>query len=87
MKTLFRFVRPAMEWPLAWESMVLSPMRRRGPREHVEVPFRRCPHGGYFFDERCASPRLLNAWGILDGIPRCDDGWCRVAMRAWNRGQ
>lgn len=85
MTILFEFSRPAVEWPLVWEPMVLSPMHRCGPREDVEVPFRRCPHGGYFFDETCAPPRLLNAWGFFDS-PRCDSALCRAAVRAHHGG-
>ena len=79
-------VEPVTSWPLVWEPMVLEPMHGPGRRENVEVPFRRCPHGGYFMDEKACPPRLLNAWGVFD-LSGCDDGWCRVALRVHHRAR
>jgi hypothetical protein len=77
---LFQFVKPMNTWPLVWEPMVLRPLYGPGRRQDVDVPFRRCPHRGYFFDEIVAPPRLLNAWGVFH-LPSCEDEWCRMAYR------
>lgn len=71
------------EWPLTWEPMTLRVLggKRRGLTRPVDVPYRRCPHGGYWFDEAIAPPRLLDAWGF-DGMPSCDDAECIAAYQA-----
>lgn len=78
-------VPPMSEWPLTWECFVLSYMGRgrgRGGR-YVDVPYRRCPHGGYWRDDTVCPPSVLNAWGIEDGLKQCPDGNAGPCVEAW----